>query len=266
MTTVPSYPDAQRVRQLRVLRSEWTKLRSVRSTAWSALATVALLVGIGVLICTLRAARPASEVSGNFDPAAMSLTGVHLAQFAIGVLGVLVVTGEYATGTIRTSLAAVPRRLPLLWGKVATIAVLVLATCLPGALVAFVVGQSILAPKHLDVGLSDPGVLRAVIGSALYLTAVGLLGLSLGALLRNTTGSVAALFGVLFAPQIVAAFLPSDWSDAIVKYMPEPAGTVITNAQPDPASLGPWTGLGLFCGYIAVVLALAAWQLRRRDA
>lgn len=264
----PAHPADQRVTQFRVLRSEWTKLRSLPSTAWSLLVTAVLIVGFGGLYSLLRVARPPRQPAdiASFDPTAISLTGVQLAQLAIGVLGVLLITGEYATGTIRSSLAAVPRRLPLLWGKAIGFALTTMALCVPATFAGFLVGQSILSSEHLDTTLSHPGTARAVLGAALYLTAIGLLGLSLGALLRNTAGAIASLFGLLFAPQIVVGFLPSTWSDRIYQYLPTPAGTAVTNVRPDPTSLGPWTGFGLLCLYTAILLGLAAWQLRRRDA
>jgi ABC-2 type transport system permease protein len=109
-------------------------------------------------------------------------------------------------------------------------------------------------------------VARAVFGSALFLGSVGLLGLGLGALLHSTAAAVAGLFGLLFAPQLLAGLLPSAWSDRVYPYLPVPAGAAVANVRPDPAALAPWNGFGLFCLYVAVVLALAAWQLRRRDA
>jgi ABC-type transport system involved in multi-copper enzyme maturation permease subunit len=266
--TRPAGAAAQRVNQARVVRSEWTKLRSLPSTAWSLLAAVVLIVGFGALYCVLRVTRPPSNPAAlaAFDPAAVSLTGVQLAQLAVGVLGVLVVTGEYATGTIRVSLAAVPRRLPVLWGKAIVFALTTLALFVPATLAAFLVGQSILAGKRLDIALSDPGVARAVLGSALYLAAVGLLGLALGALLRSTAAAVAVLFGLLFGPQLLTGLLPAAWSDLVYPYLPVPAGVAVTSVRPDPAALAPWTGFGLFCLYVAVVLALGAWRLRSRDA
>ena len=267
-TARPADPAGQRVTQARVVRSEWTKLRTVPSTAWSLLAAVALIVGVGALYSLLRVTRPPTDPAAvaSFDPTAVSLTGVQLAELAVGVLGVLLVAGEYATGTIRASLAAVPRRLPLLWGKAVVVGLATLVLCLPAALAAFLVGQSILSAEHLDIALSAPGVARAVVGSALYLSAIGLLGLGLGALLRSTAGAVAGLFGVLFAPQLLAGLLPAAWSDRIYPYLPVPAGVAVTAVQPDPAALAPWSGFALFCLYVAVVLALAAWRLRSRDA
>ena len=264
----PADPAAQRVTQARVVRSEWTKLRTLPSTAWSLLAAVALIVGFGALYCLVRVTRPPSDpaAAAAFDPTAVSLSGVQVAELAIGILGVLLVAGEYATGTIRTSLAAVPRRLPVLWGKAVVFGLTVLVLCLPAVLAAFLVGQSILSAEQLDITLSHPGVARAVVGSALYLSAVGLLGLALGALLRSTAWAVAGLFGVLFGPQLLTGLLPATWSDRVYPYLPGPAGVAVTAVQPDPAALAPWSGFGVFCLYIAVGLAVAAWQLRRRDA
>ena len=142
-----------------MVRSEWTKLRSVPSTAWSLLAAAVLIVGFGALYSVLRVTRPPSDAAtlATFDPTAVSLTGVQLAQLAVGVLGVLLVAGEYATGTIRGSLAAVPRRLPVLWAKAIVLALTTLVLCLPAVLAAFLVGQSILSAERLDTTLSDPG-------------------------------------------------------------------------------------------------------------
>jgi ABC-type transport system involved in multi-copper enzyme maturation permease subunit len=264
--TMPAYHHDQRVTWLRVLRAELTKFRTLASTAWSLVAATALTVGFGLLYSTLRVTRP-PRAGAAFDATAVSLTGVQLAQFAIGILGVLLITGEYSTGLIRTSLVAVPSRLPVLWGKAATLALVTLAASLPATVVAFRIGQRVLSAEDLDTSFSQPGVARAVLGSALYLAAVGLFGLGLGALLRNTAGATAALFGALFMLQILIAPLPESWSDHAYKYLPTPAGSAITAVRPDPtASFGPWTGFGLFCLYVAVVLALAAWQLRRRDA
>ncbi|MFI5958972.1 ABC transporter permease subunit [Cryptosporangium sp. NPDC051539] len=266
MTSIvlPAYRAKQQVGQVRVVHSEWTKLRSLPSTIWCLLTTVVLVVGVGLAYATLRVARPPADPSA-FDATAISLAGVQLAQFAIGVLGVLFVTGEYATGSIRVSLAAVPRRLPLLWGKAIAFALSTAVVCVPAVLAAFVAGQSILSGQHLDAGLGDPGVLRAVLGSALFLTAVGLLGLGLGALIRNTAGGISALFGLMFAPQLVLGLLPNSVSDSSYRYLPTPAGAAVSQIHQDPLALTPWTGFGLFCLYTAIFLGLAAWRLRRSD-
>jgi ABC-type transport system involved in multi-copper enzyme maturation permease subunit len=265
MTTIPAYTGEQRVTPLRVLASEWTKLRSLPSTVWSLLTTLVIVIGFGIVYTMVRVARPPADPS-TFDAAAVSLAGAQLAQLAIGVLGVLLMTGEYATGSIRVSLAAVPKRLDLLWGKAVTFGLTTLVVCVPAVLVAFLVGQSILSAENLDIPLSHPGVVRAIVGSALFLTAVGLLGLGLGTLLRSTAGGIAALFGLLFAPQILVGFLPASVSDQVYKYVPAAAGQAVIYLIPDPVSLSPWTGLGVFCLYAAGALGLGAWRLRRRDA
>lgn len=266
---LPTYDLPQRVSQLRVLRSEWTKLRSLRSTVWSLLVAAGLIIGGGVLASSVTASNwppPKAADRAAFDPTAVSLTGVYLAQVAVGVLGVLLISGEYGTGMIRSTLAAVPRRLPVLCGKAIVFALITFALCAASTLVAFFSGQSILSGKHIGVGFDHAGVARAVLGSALFLGAVGLLGLGLGALLRNTAGAISALFGLLFVLPFATGFLPADWSDRIGKYLPYSAGTAITNVSPDSNSLAPWTGFGVFCLYATVALGLAAWQLRRRDA
>ena len=267
-------PEAQanstlRVTQARVMKSEWTKLRTQPGALWSLLSAVILVVAFGILYSLVRETRPphGAAAIASFDPAGVSLSGVQLAQIAVGVLGVLLVTSEYATGLIRTTLAAVPRRLPVLWGKAALVTAATLAASLPAVFVAFVAGQSILARAHLSVPLGDPGVARAVIGGALYLTVAGLLGLALGALLRSTAGGIAALFGLLFAVPLLVSFLPGSLSDEIGKYLPGTAGLAVTTVHPDPVtSLGPWTGFGVFCAYAVVLLGFAAARMRRGDA
>ncbi|GIJ50684.1 ABC transporter permease [Virgisporangium aliadipatigenens] len=249
---------------VRVVRAEFTKLRSVPSTAWSLATAVVLVVAFAAMYSTLRVTRPPADPAA-FDATAVALAGVSLAQIAVGVLGVLLVTGEYATGLIRTSVTAVPTRLPLLWGKSVAFGLVTAAVAVPAVVGAFFVGQSVLRREHLDVAFGAPGVARAVLGGALYLVGVGLLGLALGALLRNTAGAVSALFGMLFALQMVAGMLPESISDDINKYLPAPAGLAVTYVDHDRYSLGPWAGFGVFCLYVGVLLGLAAWRLRRRD-
>jgi hypothetical protein len=271
-TAAPTRPPAsshKKVTQARVLLSEWTKIRSLRSTIFSLLAAIVFIVGLAVLVPMVTVShwppRDPREALG-FDPTTRTLSGIFLAQLAIGVLGVLLITGEYATGMIRATFAAVPARLPVLWAKAAVFAAVTLVLMVPTVLGAFLIGQSILTSKHLQTNLSNPGVLRAVIGAALFLTVVGLLGIGLGALLRNTAGGISTLFGLLFVLPIIVRFLPSSWSDPINKYLPSNAGEAITHVHPDPTLLAPWTGFGLFCGYAVVVFIAAAITLRRRDA
>lgn len=253
----------------RVLRSEWTKIRSLRSTVFSLLAAAAFIIGFSALVPSVIVAHWPPRDPGealSFDPTTRSLAGVFLAQLALGTLGVLLISGEYATGMIRSSLAAVPKRLPVLWAKLIVFGTVTLALTLPAVIGAFFIGQSILTRKGLETTFGHPGVARAVIGAALYLTVVGALGLGLGALLRNTAAGISTLFGLLFVLPIIVRFLPSSWSDPIDKYLPSSAGQAITHVRVDPTALAPWTGFAVFCLYAVILLALAAVSLRRRDA
>jgi hypothetical protein len=258
-----------KVTQTRVMKAEWTKLRTQPGALWSLLSAVILVIAFGILYSLLREARPphGAAATASFDPTAVSLSGVQLAQIATGVLGVLLITSEYATGLIRTTLAAVPRRLPVLWGKASVLVASVAALSVPAAIAVFLGGQTILGRQHLSVSLGDPGVTRAVLGSALYLAVAGLLGLGLGGLLRSTAGGIAALFGLLFAVPILVGFLPGSLSDTIGKYLPGAAGQAVTTVHVDAAtSLSPWTGFAVFCAYAVVLLGLGAARMRRGDA
>jgi len=256
------------VLQVNVLRSEWTKLRTQPSAAWALVTTLAAIVGFGILYSLVRETRPPQGASAlaAFDPTAVSLAGINLAQLAIGVLGVLLISNEYATGLIRSTFAAVPTRLPVLVAKAVVMTLTTLVLCVPATVAAFLTGQSILARDHLDVAFGAPGVWRAVVGSALYLGVVGLLGLALGTLMRNTAAAVGTLVGALLGLQLVLALFPASVQDHVYKYLPGPAGLAVTEVRPDPDSLAPWVGFGVICAYAAVVAALAAYRVRRSDA
>ena len=272
-TVTPLVPTAKvqqgKVTQLRVLNSEWIKLRTLRSTPITLLVAVAIMVGMGTLLTYLRASHRGHGPGGHlevFNGAQVSLKMYFLAQLAIGVLGVLVISGEYSTGMIRASLSAVPKRLPVLWAKAAIYGVVVLVLMTVACFVAFFGGQAVLSSYGLASKLSDPGVLRIVFGTALYLTVVGLLGVAFGALIRNSAGAIAALFGVLLILPGLADFLPSSWTPHVVPYLPSSAGTDVLNLVSDPNSMAPWSGFALMCGYAVVLLAVAAVLLKRRDA
>jgi ABC-2 type transport system permease protein len=258
-----------RVTQIRVLHSEWIKLRTLRSTFYTLLAAVIALIGFGALFCAVTANRwtslPAGERAG-FDPALTSLRGYYLAQLAVGVLGVLVMTGEYATGMIRATIAAVPRRLPVLWAKASLYSAVTWVLMTAGALIAFLLGQALLSSQHIDTTLSAPGVTRMVMGAGLYLTIVGLLGVAIGALIRNTAGGIATVFGLLLVVPVLAEALPSSWSNNISPYLPSNSGQAIVALHQAPHTLAPWTGFGVFCLYAVVALGAAAVMLKRRDA
>jgi ABC-2 type transport system permease protein len=265
---VPAYRADQRVTLIRVIHSEWTKLWSLPSTLWLLLITVVLVAGGGLLSGILQLSslpRGAAAVAA-FNPTQLSQSGVGLAELTAGALGVLIMTGEYATGQVRLTFTAVPRRLPVLWGKLAALATALLVVGTIATFAAFFITQAILAPHHLSTTVGAPGVARSVFGSALVLTGVALLGLGLGALLRNAAGGITALFGVLFGLTLVAGFLPGNLGHQVREYLPENTASDVTTMTHQAGALGPWAGFGLFCLYTAVTLGASAWLLRRRDA
>lgn len=256
------------VTQFRALHAEWIKLRTLRSTFWTLAGATVALVGLGLLFCALGASRwpeMSARERALFLPAQTSLRGYFLAQLAVGVLGVLTVTGEYATGMIRSSFAAVPRRLPVLWAKAALYAAVVWVLMSAAALGAFLGGQALLSSRHAGLSLSDPGVPRVVLGTGLYLTVVGLLGVAIGALVRNTAGGIAVVFAVLLILPVLAQALPHAWYDAVDRFLPSTAGQSVMALEHVPHTLQPWPGLGLFAVYALAALAAAAVLLRRRD-
>jgi ABC-2 type transport system permease protein len=258
--------DQLRVTQLRVVRSEWTKFRSLRSTLFTLLLAAALMMGLGALLTAIAANQPQ-----GFDPGqtaiSTSLTGTFFAQLSVGVLGVLLITGEYSTGMIRASLAVVPARLPMLWAKVAVCAVAVFLTMLASSLAAFFIGQALLSGKHLSASLSDPGAMRSVIGAALYLTVAAMTALALGAVLRNTAAAISTFVAVFFVIPPLTLLLPASWSDHFVQYLPSNAGGMLIDGTYGVGHpLSPWTGFAFMCAYALILIGLAAWRLRRVDA
>ncbi len=270
MTAPVAGQSPLRVTQRRVLLSEWTKFRSLRSTVWTLLAAVVLSIGIGALFSAVSASQyhtfsPADKAS--FDPVSTSLNGMVFAQLAIGVLGVLLISGEYSTGMIRSSLTAVPRRLPVLWAKLGVFAGVVFSVTLVTSFVSFFLGQALLSSQHLNVAISAPGALRSVIGTALYATVAGMIGMALGGLLRNTAAGISTFAAVFFVIPPLTDLLPSSWSSHFVQYLPSNAGEVLFGGARGLAHpLAPWTGFGLLCAYAAVMIGFAAWRLRRADA
>ena len=198
----------------------------------------------------------------------MALAGVQVAQLIIGVLGVLAITSEYSTGTIRTTLTAVPSRLPVFWAKVAVVTIATFSVLALSALVAFFAGQALIASGDVDTAtLGDPGVLRAVIGAAAFLTGTALLGLALGGLLRSTAGAISTLFGIIFVlPGLGFILLPESAREDLMKYLPTMAGNSFTSVAPDTSQLSPGMGAVVFGAWILVPLLGAAVAFVRRPA
>ena len=269
-TPAPARVPALRVNQGRVLLSEFTKFRSLRSTMWTLLAAVVLMIGLGALFSSVTASQYhtfSAVERAAFNPVTTSLNGVIFAVVAFGVLGVLLMGGEYSTGMIRSSLTAVPRRLPVLWGKVAVFAGCIFSVSLMASFISFFLGQALLNSHHLGMPITAHDALRSVIGAALYLTVAGLIGLALGALLRNTAAGIATFAAVFFVIPLLATLLPASISNHLAQYLPSNAGSVIWGgAAYVHNALAPWTGFALLFGYAAVLIGAGAWRLRRSDA
>jgi ABC-2 type transport system permease protein len=257
------------------LRSELTKIRSVRSTYWSLIALVVVTIGLGALFCFGKA-QNFSHVQPGFKAQAaahaisqateMSLFGLILGQLIIAVLGALTVTAEYSTGMIRTSMTVMPRRGTWLAAKATVFGGVALVTGMVTSFASYFIGQAIMSTEHINSTIGQPGVLRAVVGGGLFLTACGLLSFGLGAMLRHSAGAIAASIGVLFVVYVLSGFLPSNWANHIDKWIPFNAGGAIWENVSASNMLSPWTGLAVLCGYAAIALAGGLILFRSRDA
>jgi ABC-2 type transport system permease protein len=265
----PGRPE-HRVTQWRVIRAEWTKLWTLRSTRWSMLVAFVSMAGLGVLVAAVQMGRwdrlpPHDRLT--YDSINTAVGGYHLAQLAIGVLGVLVISGEYTTGMIRSSLMAVPRRVPVLLAKLIVFAAVTFVTMLLAGLISFFAVQAIVTQHHVQHALGDPGALRTVIGAALFMTVLSVLCLGLGGMLRNTAGGIAAFVCLLFVLPGISAILPSSVNDSISPYLPLNAGTTVASHSFDNSHhLTTWGGFALFCAYAAAAVIGAVVVLMRRDA
>ena len=255
------------------LRSEFTKIRSVRSTYWTLLMLFAVSVGIGAAISALSAASWSNTPPTDrtpLDATQLSLAALLiLSQLVIVVLGALVLTAEYSTGMIRTSLIAMPRRIVLYAAKAAAFAAVALVVSLVTAFIAFFLGQSLLASTHQSATLAGHDVLRAVIGSALYITLCGLLAFAAAAIIRNTAATITAMIGLLFVLPVLVNLLP--WGNHLVRWLPSSAARAISatvwNSGPQNSHLfSPWGQFAVFAVYTAVLLVVGGILFRKRDA
>lgn len=253
-----------------VIRSEWTKLFSLRSTGWTLLALFVATVGLGVLACwgtNHSWSQMSAADRATFDPTALSLAGLTLGQLAIAVLGVLVVSGEYSTGGIRATFTTVPQRMRVLTAKTLVLTVVSLVSGWITCFVAFFAGQPWFSERGVGASLSDPGVLRAVLGGGLYLGASALFGLAIGLLLRHTAGAITAAVAMLLVVPPLLNLLPGSWGDAVVRYFTSNAGQHIAFVHQQGGNyLTPWVGFGIYCAWFAVPLVVGAWLMNHRDA
>jgi ABC-2 type transport system permease protein len=255
-----------------ILRSEWVKFRSLSSNAGIVLGAAAVMIITGVIFSgfvggVFNNPGEASEFANN--PVGATLRGTLLAPLIIGVLGIMAITSEYATGTIRTSLTVVPKRLPVLWAKGTVVASVAFSAMLTSTLIAFFAGQAIIASGDVaTASLGDPGVLRALLGTAGYLTGIAIIGLGVGTLLRSSAAAISTLVATIFIlPGLAGLLLPAtSWRDTVLQYLPSNAGEAFMQVDPGPEFLTPTAGILVFAGWVAVTLAAAAVTLKQRPA
>ncbi|MDH6437071.1 ABC-2 type transport system permease protein [Streptomyces sp. SAI-144] len=272
LSAVSSPTRVQKVTGRRVLRSEWGKFWSLRSS-WITLAVaLVLLVAFGAIASATYSPDaavnqgPPGPGSGDSDAVSLALTGVTFASLAVGVLGVLLSAGEYSTGMIRSTLAAVPRRLPVLWSKSAVIGPISLVLTTIAALAAFQLGTLGLDGEKIALSLGDDGVLRSLTGAGLYLGLVAVFGVALGVLIRSSAGAIAALVGILLILPGLASLLPDSLYDNINPYFPSNAGSAVYALHQSSDALSSGAGLAVFAGWVALALAGASYRLLRTDA
>jgi ABC-2 type transport system permease protein len=253
-----------------LLRSEWTKLRTVRSTMWTLGITVVVGIGISALATAETRAHWATMSPGNrasFDPTSTSLTALLFCQLAIGVLGVLVMSAEYGTGTIRATFSAAPRRPLVLAAKVIVFGLVALVVAEMVAFVSFLVGQALLSAPATHASLGTPGALRAVVGTGLYLGVIGLFALGLATIIRHTAGAISTFVGILLVLPVIVEALPDSLQFDIRRFLPLQIGGVMMSVNGGEShSFGPWSGFLVLCVYAAAALVIGGVLLVRRDA
>lgn len=253
-----------RVTQRRVIAAEWLKFRTLRSTL-----TVLGLAVLGMIALAAIIAHNTRHLAGlapeDAAPSA-TLQGYYLGQLLIGALGVLFVTGEYSTGMIRSTLAAVPRRQPVLRAKVVVFTLVVATAMVAASVVAFLVAQAVLHGYRTTYSLSQPGVLRVVVGTGIYLTLVGLLGGALGWIIRSTPGALVGVVALILVIPVLFEQLLGNWGRHVGTYLPTGAGASFSTTVRGPGTLSPWVGLAVMAAWVVVALILASVQLQRRDA
>lgn len=271
LSTLP--PATGRAGLVGALRSEFTKLRSVRSTYWTLLLLVVVSVGIGAAISAGVAGSwstmsPADKLT--FDATQVSLFAFfQLGQLVIAVIGALAITAEYSTGMIRTSLTAQPRRGVVYAAKAIVFTGVALVVSLVTSFIAFFLGQGLLSSTGVSATLSDPHVLRAIIGSALFVTLVGLIAFAVGAIIRHTAGAITIVIAAMFVIPIIVQLLPHTWREDMVRFMPDSAGRVISvtvSGNTFPHLWSAWPQFGVTAVYAAVLLGVGAYLFRKRDA
>ena len=250
----------------RALAAEWVKLRTVRSTMWTLLSLFALGVGLTVLICWANAEWLASAEADE-SPGSFVTWGMMFAQIPAVVLGIVVVTSEYARGLITATLAAVPRRTHVVLAKAVVVTGVLLVVATVTAFVGYWGGNAFLDSAGVGLTLGDDGVIRALVGSGLYAAVLGLFGMALGLLMRHTAAAVTTALALVFVVGNLVMLVPGAVGEWLAKLMPGNAGSSIAMVTPfEGMLLGPWTGFAVFCVETALLLGVATFRFVRRDA
>jgi ABC-2 type transport system permease protein len=267
MSTITAPTPTYRLTSRGVLASEWTKFWSLRSSWITTAVSAVLLIAIGGIAA---ASYTPGEGIGPGDGSAtgavdLALAGADFASLAVGVLGVLIAAGEYSTGMIRSTLAAVPTRLPVLWSKSVLVGGLSFVVMTVAALASFLIGSP-LVDDAMRMGLGDEGVLRSLVFAGFYLGLIGVFGVALGALVRSSAGGITTLAGLLLIVPGLTMLLPDSWADAVTPYLPSNGGTAMMALHTTDGQFTPWQGLAVVAVWVAVTLGAAGWRLKRADA
>ena len=262
-------PPARRVRTVptsRVLKSEWTKLRTLPSTWRTVVMAVTISIGLGAVLCISQANQWATMTAAQratFDPTACSLGGFFLVgAVLLGALAVRAVTAEYSTGMIRSTFTATPTRRLVLAAKAAVTAAFAFPVALLAAVVSFEVGQQVFAGKHLQVSFGSPGVLQALVFAALAVSLVAIIGVGLGGLIRHTAGATSALVLVIVGGAVLGQFLPA----GLRQYLPGTALEAAVTVNHSAGLLRPGAAIAVLGVYAAIALAAASMRIAHRDA
>ena len=262
----PAGPAAQPVTRRPGVRAEWIKFWTLRST-WAVLGAAVAGLIVFALVVAYNTRHLTSNLQANDIAPSATLQGYYLGQLLIGALGVLLVSGEYSTGMIRSTLVAVPRRLPVVWAKLMVFAAITATAMIASSFAAFLIAQAFLAHYRTGFSLGDPGVLRVVIGTGIYLTLAGVIGGALGWIVRSTPGALVAYFGLILVLPVLFGEALGNWGKAVAQFLPDQAGASFSTSIPESSySLSPWVGLLVMAAWAGAALAVAAGVLRRRDA
>jgi ABC-2 type transport system permease protein len=276
--TAPSVPVDAHLTFPRIVKSEWIKLRTLRSTIWALIITVVVMVGFSLLVSAFAAKiaapsaggpRQGPPSAGMANPRVVELVGTfgyHFAELVVAVLGVLLITGEYGTGMIRSTMAAVPKRIPALIAKYLVVGVTTFVVSAVAIAIAYLVTKPILGRHNLNSGLNGE-IVRVFLCCALLLALISLFALAIGAMMRHSAGAISTVLGILLLVPIILGILGNfvSWAGDIAKWMPDALADRMIATSTDPGDLTPWQGFGMLALYVVVLGAVSAVLLRRRD-